>query len=190
MTKSKGFSSLRILIALVVFVQGAFAQAQGSARMNTEILEFKGPQQTAEYIFKNSPRDVLITVQLFGSVARPGIYYVPEDTDLMKLLTLSGGVLNSSEMEEIIVRKGERSTWHGLNLRFVDKTQESVYRVDVDRLLKESPNLKPLRMNHQDFVYVPTKEPFISANTSRIITIGSVLLSAVLTVLLIEKNSK
>lgn len=190
MTKSKASPVLQLFVAAVVFVQGALAHAQGSARMNTEILEFKGPQQTAEYIFKNSPRDVLITVQLFGSVARPGIYYVPEDTDLMKLLTLSGGVLNSSELEEIVVRKGDARTWHGLNLRFVDKTQDSVYRVDVDKLLKESPNLKPLRMSHQDFVYVPTKEPFISANASRIITIGSVLLSAVLTVLLIEKNSK
>lgn len=190
MTNSRSTKFLRTLIALLVFAQGALAQAQNSARMNTEILEFKGPQQTAEYIFKNSPRDVLITVQLFGSVARPGIYYVPEDTDLMKLLTLSGGVLNSSEMEDIVVRKGDSRSWHGLNLRFVDKTQDSVYRVDVDSLLKETPNLKPLRMNHQDFVYVPTKEPFISANASKMITIGSVLLTAVLTVLLIEKNSK
>lgn len=190
MTKATFFKSIRAFVATLVFLQAAMLQAQVTPRMNSDILDFKGPQQTAEYIFKNSPRDVLITVQLFGSVARPGIYYVPEDTDLMKLLTLSGGVLNTTELEEIVVRKSDARSWHGLNLRFVDKKNDSVYRVDVDSLLKESPNLKPLRMSHQDFVYVPTKEPFISANTSRIITIGSIVLSAVLTVLLIEKNAK
>lgn len=174
-------------IALALLTALNLTPAYGQ-KMNSDVLEFKGPQQTAEYIFKNSPRDVLITVQLFGSVARPGIYYVPEDTDLMKLLTLSGGVMNTTELEEIIVRKGDNRSWHGLNLKFVERTQENTYQVDVDRLLRESPTMKPLRMSHQDFVYVPQKSPFISNDMSRAITIGSIVLSAVLTVLLIDNN--
>lgn len=181
------FRIIRIVMASLMLFQAGIAHGQ---KLNADVLDFKGPQQTAEYIFKNSPKDVLISVQLFGSVARPGLYYVPEDTDLMKLLTLAGGVLNSTELEEIIVRKSDNRSWLGLNLKFVEQNHDQTYRVDVDHLLRESPNLKPLRMSHQDFVYVPQKTPWISNDMSRLITVGALILSATLTVLLIEKNSK
>lgn len=176
---------IRTLLAAVIWVQTSAAYGQ---KLTNEVLEFKGPQQTAEYIFRNSPKDVLISVQLFGSVARPGLYYVPEDTDLLKLLTLSGGVLNSSELEEVVVRKNDPRSWHNLNLSFVEQTNSQTYLLDIDNLLKDSPSLKPLRMAHQDFVYVPQKSPLINNDLYRIITIGAVILSATLTVLLIQEK--
>ena len=181
---------IRILMSIILIFtfSGRITWANTNSKISTDVLEFKGPQQTAEYIFKNSPRDVLISVQLFGSVARPGLYYVPEDTDLMKLLTLAGGVNNTTELEEIIVRKSDNRTWHGLNLQFVENRQGSTYRVDVDRFLKDSPNIKPLKMSHQDFVYVPQKTSMINNDTMRLITIGSLVLSMILTSMYIQKN--
>lgn len=173
--------------ALSVTISPSIVAAQ---KFSPEVLEFKGPQQTAEYVFRNSPKDVLISVQLFGSVARPGLYYVPDDTDLMKLLTLSGGTLNSTELEEVIVRKGDQKAWSSLKFDSIEKRNETTYQVDVDKLLRDETAVKPLRMGHQDFVYVPQKTPWISNDLSRVITIGSILLSGVLTVLLIDKNKQ
>lgn len=178
---------LSSLLTLQITLTSFTVSAQ---RLSSEVLEFKGPQQTAEYIFRNSPKDVLISVQLFGSVARPGLYYVPEDTDLLKLLTLSGGTLNSSEMEEIIVHKAEVKSWENLKLKSLEKSQSGTYQVDVDSLLRNESSVKPLKMGHQDFVYVPQKSPWISNDASRAITLGSILLSAALSVLLFQKNAE
>jgi competence protein ComEA len=189
MQHSLGFRSLSLgLVYSLLF--SSVASAAPGGRFTQDVLEVKGPQQTAEYIFRNSPRDNLITIQIFGSVARPGMYYVPEDTDLMKLLTLAGGVVNSSELDEVIVRKLDAKNWSGLNTKHVKQKNAQTYRVDVDSLLKDSPNLKPLSMSHNDFVYVPQKEPFISNDFSKVVSIVSVILTGVLTYVIIKEKSK
>jgi len=177
-------------MALLYAFQIPIAQAASAGRFGQDVLEMKGPQQTAEYIFRNSPRDNLITIQVFGSIARPGMYYVPEDTDLMKLLTLAGGVVNSSELDEVIVRKLDGKPWSGVNSKYVDQKNTQTYRVNVDRLLKDSPNLRPLKMSHDDFVYVPQKEPFISNDFSKIVSLISVVLTGVLTYVIIKEKNK
>ncbi len=179
--------SLACIYSLQLLPLVAIAAPPG--RFSQDVLEVKGPQQTAEYIFRNSPRDNLVTIQVFGSVARPGMYYVPEDTDLMKLLTLAGGVVNSSELDEVIVRKLEGKAWKGVNNKFVDQRNDQTYVVDVDGMLKNSPSVKPLRMSHDDFVYVPQKESFISNDFTKIVSILSVVLTGVLTYVIIKEKS-
>jgi competence protein ComEA len=179
-----------LLWAIVCSLIVPFPVARAAGTSSTDPLEQKGPQQTAEFIFRNSARDNLITIQVFGSVARPGIYYVPEDTDLMKLLTLAGGVLNNTELDEVIVRKNDIRGWAALDSQFIEPINAHTYSVNVDKLLKRTVTLKPMKMNHEDFVYIPMKEPFISNDLSKIITIGSVLLTGVLTFVLIRKNNK
>jgi hypothetical protein len=182
--------SIALLPAPAAFAPRAVAAAPVKALGSIDPLQSQGPQQTAEFLFRNSPRDNLITVQVFGSVARPGIYYVPEDTDLLRLLTLAGGVLNSSELDEVIVRKVDGKEWKGMDDRYVERRNASTFAVDVDRLLKRTSNLKPLRLNHDDFVYVPQEKPWISNDASKAITLGGVLLTGILTFFLIRKNDR
>lgn len=189
--KSPRFRVMPLLLSFLLVVQAPLAAAApGGSRFSNDVLEMKGPQQTAEYIFRNSPRDQLITIQVFGSVARPGMYYVPEDTDLMKLLTLAGGVVNSTELDEVVVRKLDGRSWRGLNSRYVDQKNDSTYLINVDAMLKGSTSIKPLRMAHDDFVYVPQKEPVISNDFYKVVTVASVLLTSVATFLLIRERSK
>lgn len=179
--------SISGMIALCLFLQAPMIYAQ---KFSPEILEQKSPQQSAEFIFRNSARDNLISTQVFGSVTHPGVYYVPEDTDLMKVLTLAGGVLTSSELEEVIVRKADGKAWTGYDSKYVKQKNPQTFQINVDEMLRSAPNLKPLRLNHDDLIYVPQKEPFISSDVSRVVTIGSVILTSVLTVLLIKARSK
>jgi competence protein ComEA len=181
---------LSLLTATALLAQLTAPVAHAAGGRVDSVLDMKGPQQTAEYIFRNSPRDNLITVQIFGSVVRPGMYYVPEDTDLMKLLTLAGGVEPSSELDEVVVRKIDGKPWASMNSSYVKQKNPSTYVVDVDDLLRRSTNLKPLRMTHDDFVYVPKKEPFISNDFAKIVGIVSVVLTGVLTYVIIKEKSK
>jgi competence protein ComEA len=190
-TSSTARSLSLVLAAAIALLPAPAAFAATPMKTgNIDPLQVQGPQQTAEFLFRNSPRDNLITVQVFGSVARPGIYYVPEDTDLMRLLTLAGGVVNSSELDEVVVHKLDAKVWKGLDDRFVEQRNPTTFAVNVDKMLKDTAVLRPLKMNHDDFVYVPQKEPWISNDAAKAITLGGVLLTGVLTFFLIKKNDK
>ena len=90
----------------------------------------------------------------------------------------------------MIVRKTDGKAWSKIDDRYVDQTGPGTYSVNVDKLVKYSPKLSPLKLSHDDFVYIPLKEPFISNDASKIITLAGVVLTAVLTVVLIHHYDK
>jgi len=81
----------RLLLALCVAVGicvglGPGAQAQEFGRLQ-EMKE----QTNVAYFYFAEPGDATVQVQVQGTVPRPGIYEVPDSTDLNKLLTMAGG---------------------------------------------------------------------------------------------------
>ncbi len=148
----------------------------------------KPPQQSSEYIYRSSPKESLIAVQLLGAVNKPGIYYVPANTDLLKLITLAGGTTNGGDLSEILVRKIEPKTWSEIQSKAINEYQ-GAYEVDAEKLIKYG-GAKNLKLQQDDFVYVPPRTPWISSEASRNITVMSVVLGIVLTAILIDRNSK
>jgi competence protein ComEA len=149
--------------------------------------DIKAPQQASEYIYRSSPKESLISVQLLGSVQKPGIYYVPTNTDLLKLLTLAGGSSNGGNFSDVMVRKTEPADWSKVKSSALDE-HKGTYEVDVQELIKQGGG-NSLTMAHNDLVYVPPHESFLSPETSKTMTIVSVGLSIVLTGLLIGRYS-
>lgn len=177
--------SLRVLTALVFWAANtprAHAQEVGL------LSDIKPPQQSSEYIFRSSPKESLISVQLLGAVNKPGIYYIPANTDLLKLLTLAGGTTNGGDLSEVLVRKMEPKSWSEIKSKAVNEYQ-GAYEVDAEKLIKFG-GARNLKLQQDDFVYVPPRTPWISAESSRNITIASVVLGIVLTAILIEKNAE
>lgn len=172
---------LKILMA-VLMTSSAVAQADVGL-----LGDIKPPQQSAEYIFRSSPKESLISVQLLGAVARPGIYYIPMNTDLLKLLTLAGGSSSNADMSEILVRKLEPKTWTEIENKAVNEYQ-GAFEVDAEKIIKYGGS-RQLRLAQDDFVYVPPKTSWISGETSRTVTFVSVLLTIGLTAILIKNNS-
>ena len=117
----------------------------------------------------------MIGVQLLGAVKNPGVYYIPPTTDLLKLLALAGGEADA-DLTEILVRK-------------VDPAQVGVYELDMKRIMKTTGG-RQFRLNQDDFIYVPKKEPWISSDVSKTVSILSLLATIALTGVLIEKNSR
>ncbi len=147
----------------------------------------KMPAQASEYMFRSSPKESLISVQLLGAVQKPGIYYVPSSTDLLKILTLAGGSTNSGDISEVMVRKTEPEKWSSIHSKVLDE-HRGTYEVDVQELIRQGGG-EALKMNHDDLVYVPSRESMVSPETAKAITLVSLVMSIALTGLLISKYS-
>ncbi len=164
---------IQITVTISFLISTLFSSV-GMAELASGIFEIKEPPRASEYIYRSSPKESLIAVQLLGAVKNPGIYYVPTNTDVLKLLALAGGS-DDADLSEILVRK-------------TDPTQSGVYELDIEKLMKSTSNVKPFKLAQDDFVYVPKREPWISNDVSKSITIVSLIASIVLTGILIKKN--
>lgn len=175
---------LRVLVAFV-FTSGISlpTMAQDSFGLLNEI---KPPQQTSEYIFRSSQKESLISVQLLGAVYKPGIYYIPSNTDLLKLITLAGGTTNGGDLSEVLVRKTEPQNWRSIKSKALNEYQ-GAFEVDAEKIIKFG-GYKSLQLQQDDFIYVPPRTPWISSESSRNITVVSIVLGIVLTAVLIDKN--
>jgi competence protein ComEA len=101
---------MKNLIKIIVTISFLFS-TNGFAQSASSFFEIKEPPRAAEYIYRSSPKESLIGVQLLGAVKNPGIYYIPTNTDVLKLLALAGGS-EDADLSEILVRKNRSdSSW-------------------------------------------------------------------------------
>jgi hypothetical protein len=174
--------SLCWTLAIALFVQPLMAES---------VLDFdepgKAPTSTSEYVFRSTVKPNLIPVQVLGSVAKPGLYYVPPNTNLVKLLTLAGGPQNTADAEEIVVKKADAS-WEHVKAGGLTRDHQA-YKVDFEPMLKRGDQSR-LPMSPNDIVYVPAKQPWFSNNLTRSVTIVSLVMGIVLTGILIDEHSR
>jgi len=116
------FLTLSIIITSVVFAQ-TNNMAQGSG--------------AAQYIL-GSRDQVLMAVNIWGFVGKPGQYMVPYGTDLISLLSYAGGPREEAKIKSIKVIRGGDG----------EKKQGEVIKVNVKEFLEkgnseEIPTLKP-----------------------------------------------
>jgi polysaccharide biosynthesis/export protein len=98
-----------------------------------------GDQNRAAQYFLGSQDQVLMAVNVWGFVHKPGQYMVPYDTDLISLLSYAGGPREEAKIKSIkVVRPGKSN----------NNTPDQVINVDVKKFLEtgkavEIPVLKP-----------------------------------------------
>lgn len=177
---------LRFVVAMIFTVMASVstAHAQDFGLLN----DIKPPAQSSEFIYRSSPKESMINVQLLGAVNKPGIYYIPANTDLLKLITLAGGTTNGGDLSEILVRKMEPKTWASLESKAINEYQ-GAFEVDAEKLIKFG-GARSLKLQQDDFIYVPPRTSWVSNETARGITVVSMVLSIALTAILIDNNSK
>lgn len=181
------FKKITRLFICILFLLDRNCIAATSLNDLASVGDVKMPQQASEYIFRSSPKESLISVQLLGAVQKPGIYYVPMNTDLLKLLTLAGGNTSGGDISNVMVRKTEPEKWANLASSALDE-HRGTYSVDIQELIRYG-GAGALKVAHDDLVYVPVRESLVSSEASKTVTIVSVAMSIVLTGLLIGKYS-
>jgi len=98
-----------LICTLVLITFGLFAQDQGG---------FVPTNNASAYTYEGSRSNVeklKINTYIWGQVLRPGLYIVPDDTNLLTLLSLAGGPNENAKLTKIrIVRPtidGDRIIW-------------------------------------------------------------------------------
>lgn len=119
-----------VLVAIIAaIISGIFAQSAGGGLSASSAYSFSGTM--------NEQDQLKIYVYVWGQVAKPGLYIVPDDVDLLTVLSLAGGPTENAKIKKIrIVRKDELGN-------------KSIFWVDLKKYIEdekanvEIPFLKP-----------------------------------------------
>jgi len=79
----------------------------------------KTSQSAGYYVYIGEGDELLINVQIWGQVRNPGLYSLPEKSDMVTLVSLAGGPTENADLSRIkVTRKGaKKDSLYILNLK-------------------------------------------------------------------------
>jgi hypothetical protein len=135
-------------------------------------------QKGTIYIDGDQSLDALMAIRLLGAVGKPGIHYVPYDTDLITLISLAGGTTDRAMMNDVSIRR--RS-----------KNQNQIVKVNLDTLF-ENADTQPPALVANDTILIPQRNPAVSENLLQTVAlisgIASIFLSVVVGITNLKKD--
>jgi hypothetical protein len=115
-----GFLTLKIpsLVILVILL--------GTVAWGSETDSETDSQSARYYVFLGSEKELQINVQIWGQARRPGLYSVPQTTDLVGLISLAGGPTEHANLSGIrVVRTNPKPEVIGVDLKGYLSTGDS-----------------------------------------------------------------
>ena len=97
MNRIRKWSSFVLAIYLVFFQLGGIPQAQTE---EASTIQNRNPA-TQYYLARGTENQLLMKVNVWGAVANPGSQFVPDQTDLIGLLSAAGGPLENAKHKKI-----------------------------------------------------------------------------------------
>lgn len=129
----------------------------------------------AEFMAGQEAGTVMMKVNLWGAVRKPGIYHVPVKTDFVALMSFAGGPNDNAIIEDIIIKRQQGNKQTRIN-------------VDLSQLIHGEYNGN-LTLQPDDIIVVPASEPWISQNTFTVAIFASTIATIILSAVLIDKNT-
>ncbi len=88
--------------------------------------EVKGLSKAAGSVFYSPfiKGKVLVPVNIWGSVKKSGLHFVPMDTSLMKGLSLAGGVFSESKLDNVRLTRKEGSETKNYYIDFTSSSKD------------------------------------------------------------------
>jgi len=163
------YFTIYLLILLQALEPVCFANGEGGDALSSSDRMRGGAG--AVYTFQNYPTEVLITVKVLGEVRSPGLYRVPQNTTLVTLLTLSGGVTSDASGEVVITN--------------ADLKSRKTY--DFNDLNRNENAVNPI-VRIEDTVFVPKKSRLIGENTVAVISVLSSITTIILAIFVIARR--
>ncbi len=142
MRSIKKWSSPLLVLYLVFFQLGGVVQAQA----DEAIAEPNRNPANQYYLKTGTENQLLMRVNVWGAVANPGSQYVPDQTDLIGLLSAAGGPLENAKLSKVKLIRN----FNGERKNTVINVGRCLKKDEIDRI----PEIKP-----GDTVIVPKKGP-------------------------------
>ena len=167
-----------LLLCMLVGVTAHVASAQISE------LERSRYRQAAYYNYAE-PGDLTVTVNVWGAVANPGLYEVPQDTRLSRLFSLAGGpstgVQQRGSRRDLTVSLSREQPASGeRELVFEQSMEDDIIVFEQDPLVQEGDVLTAETYTHDRFTWRDAL-PIVGAATS--------IASTILTIVAIRRNN-
>jgi hypothetical protein len=170
------------LVTLVayVFMISPLAQAREKDLVSSfELLQNEAYNRFSggsEYLSGQEPGTVMMKVNLWGAVRKPGIHHIPVKTDLIALMSYAGGPDDKAMMDTITIKRQQGN-------------KHTKIKVDLARLI-HGEGVHDLTLQPDDIVVVPAREPWISQDTFTLAIFASTIASILLSAVLIDNNTR
>ena len=142
MNRIRKWSSLVLALYLVFFQLGGISQAQTK---EASTIQNRNPA-AQYYLERGTENKLMMRVNVWGAVANPGSQYVPDQTDLIGLLSAAGGPLENAKLSKVRLIR----SFNGEKKNVVINVGKCLKKNEVDKI----PEIKP-----GDTVIVPKKGP-------------------------------
>jgi hypothetical protein len=156
-----------LLLAAAVGTTPAYGQAFGRVEET---------KSNVAYFYHARPGEATVQISVWGTVPRPGIYEIPDTTDLDKLLTMAGGAPLEAQTE------GQDDAT--ITVRVYRPEQDGraqIFEAPLERMLQGNTSYPALRDN--DIVVVETVRPKQPFGWRDVLSVASSLGSLTLLVL-------
>lgn len=115
---------------------------------------------------------VMMKVNLWGAVKKPGIHHIPVKTDLISLMSYAGGPNDNAKIDSVVIKRNQ------------GKLQKKI-NVDLAQLIHDE-DVYDLTLQPEDIIVVPAKQPWVSQDFFMLAIVASTLASIMLSAVLIE----
>jgi len=129
---------IALLLVFTLLVQNAFAIGFKSLDESMG----SGVHGQAEYFNSNKDQRFTIRVNFVGGVQNPGIYHLPDTTNLVEALSLAGGTINDADLSKVYVKRmtatGYETTQYDLSKVVGESSSKFPPITDHDTILVET----------------------------------------------------
>lgn len=103
MAASNFRAGIALAMALVLF--SGHSTPAFAYELNFGLEGASGKRGQAEFFNTNPEQRVMIKLNLVAGVGIPGIYHVPDNTNLLEAISLAGGGASNADLSEVYVRR-------------------------------------------------------------------------------------
>jgi hypothetical protein len=139
--------SFLIEVLMIIAVNTLFLQAQDDKRVTSEELKKTG----TNYFNYSDPGKVNIEINVLGGVRYPGIYLVPEGTNVIELLSLSGNVILEETADNIKLIRTAQKNGRLTDSNIITLNYREIFK---DEKLKSINKSNPVLI-HGDILVIP-----------------------------------
>ena len=157
-------------VALLVLLASSSGAVYGQAFGRVE-----ETKSNVAYFYHAKPGEATVQISVWGTVPRPGIYEVPDTTDLDKLLTMAGGAPLEPLQED---RDPPKITVRVYRPQKGDEEKAKIFEAKLDRMLQGNAIYPALQDN--DIVVVETVKPDKPFGWRDVLSVSSTLASLTL----------